>query len=211
VPPVQVAILVPILDRPHRIEPLLQNIAETTPEPHRVLFAVHDAPSCEELDRLGCPYLWDYGDTWPNRINRLFHVTTQPYVFLGADDVLFHPGWLLALMREMEKIDGVVVPNDLHNPRGTLALVSRRYIEEESGCIDTPNVVVYPGYGHCFVDDELFGVAKSRGRYAYCPDAIVEHYHPDAGKAEMDATYEKGLSTLVEDAALHEARRHLWT
>jgi hypothetical protein len=202
-----VAILIPVLDRPHRIRPLLANIAETTPEPHTVLFAASDLATVCELQRLGAPHLWDDGDTWPNRINMLFHATTQPYVFLGADDVLFHPGWLSTLLEAQRHTDGVAVPADLHNPNGTLPLVSRRYVDEESL---EPGVVVHPGYGHNYSDTELFAIARKRGRYTYCPGAVVEHLHPCAGKGEMDATYEKGYATLDADAALYEMRQHLW-
>ncbi len=210
-----VAILIPVLNRPHRIAPLLASIAEATPEPHTIRFAV-SAEDRETLTALADnlePHIrvnMDRGDTWPNRINRLFWWSEEPHVFLAADDLLFHPGWLSAAMAAMREVDGVVVVNDLHNPNGTLALVSRRYIEEESGCIDTPNVVIYPGYGHNYADDELFATARRRNRYAYCPQAVVEHLHPAAGKAEMDATYDKGLETLEADIALHEERKRLW-
>ena len=60
----------------------------------------------------------------------LFHATTEPYVFTGADDVIFYQGWLTAALGAMKAVDGVVVVNDLFNPDGTLALISRRYIDE---------------------------------------------------------------------------------
>jgi hypothetical protein len=209
--PASTAILIPVLDRPHRIAPLLANIAQATPEPHIVVFAASDEPTIAELDPLGAQYIRDAGDTWPNRINRLFHATTEPYVFLAGDDVLFHRGWLSHAMREMRDLDGVVVVNDLHNPAGTSALVSRGYIERESGCFDTPSVVVFPGYTHNFCDSELFETAGARDRFARCPASVVEHLHPCAGKAEMDSTYRKGCARYLEDKALFETRRRLWT
>jgi len=205
------AILIPVLDRPHRIKPLLANIADATTEPHRVVFAASDQPTVDELERHGAAFLRDDGDTWPNRINRLFHATEAPYVFLGADDVLFQRGWLAAALSTMRRVEGVVVVNDLHNANGTNALVSRRYIEEQSGCVDVPGVVIYPGYDHNYSDSECWEVARSRGKLMRADGAIVEHQHPAAGKGEMDATYRKGHATMEADRALYRSRRHLWT
>jgi hypothetical protein len=204
------AILIPVLDRPHRVEPLVANIADATPEPHTILFAASDQPTIDELDRLGINYLRDDGDSWPNRINRLFHATTDPYVFLGADDVSFHSGWLSEALKAMAEVDGVVAVSDLFNPYGTLALVSRRYITEESGCVDTPGVVVHGGYRHNYSDTELFSVARARGRHAYCAESIVEHFHPSAGKAPMDGTYQIGFDHEMADRVLYASREPMW-
>lgn len=200
-----------MLDRPHRVEPLLQNIAQTTPEPHRIIFAASDQPTINELRRLEAEFIRDGGDSWPNRINRLFHYTTEPYMFLGADDVIFYPGWLSAALEAMREVDGVVTVADLYNPNGTLALVSRRYILEESGCVDEPAVVVHSGYRHNYSDTELFATAKARGRHAYCPEAVVEHLHPLAGKAHMDSTYAIGFQSEHDDHMHYLSREHLWS
>lgn len=205
-----VAILIPVLGRPHRVKPLLESIEEATPEPHRVIFAASDQPTVDELDRLGAEYMRDQGASWGKRINRLFWTTSEPYVFLGADDVIFWDGWLAAALRHMEKVDGVVVCADLLNPRGTLALVSRRYIEEQGGTVDGRCEVIHSGYRHNYSDTELFETAKARGRFAYAADAVVEHLHPQNGKAEMDDTYRIGYESEARDHALFNSRRHLW-
>lgn len=216
-----VAILVPVLDRPHRIEPLLANIAATTPEPHEVIFATSDDATINECNRLGAWQSIDDGDTWPNRINRLFCETEHPYVFLCADDVLFHDDWLAPLLQAQLDIDyrwgysavgGVTVPADLHNPRGTLALVSRRYIDLYGGCVDSPHVL-HPGYEHNWADTELFETAKARGRHRYVPESIVEHLHHGAGRPgalPFDATYAKGQATMASGLALFRSRQPLW-
>ena len=214
---VSVAILCPVLDRSHRIEPLLANIRETTPEPHEVIFATSDRATIDEVNRLGAWQSIDDGDTWPNRINRLFSMTDDPYVFLCADDVLFHPGWLpplLAAQADIDMIGGVTVPADLHNPYGTLALVSRSYIARFGGCMDEPvGLVVWPGYEHNWSDTELFKVAERRGRHRYVPESIVEHLHHGIGRPGAlphDSTYAKGHATFRKDAELHVQRRRMW-
>ena len=66
-------------------------------------------------------------------MNLGYELSTEPYMFLGSDDSRFHPFWLPHAMNSMKEVDGVVSVADLYNPVGTLALVSRRYIDEESG------------------------------------------------------------------------------
>ena len=209
-----VAILLPVLDRPHRIVPLLENIARATPEEHVVYFAASDQLTLDQLDQAGANYLPDGGDTWPNRINRLFAWTFfAEYVFLCADDVLFHDGWLpplLAAQAEMGPIGGVAVPNDLHNPYGTLALVSRRYVNEVGAVLDTPGAVVYSGYQHNWSDTELFATAAKRGRHRYVEGSVVEHLHHGIGKSPADATYAKGMASFNQDQALYSSRLALW-
>ena len=197
--------------RAEKIPGLSKNIEETTPLSHRVLWACTVGSRCyTSLCGGNELILVDGGGSWGERINTLFFSTRSPYVFLGADDVIFHDGWLDAALETMQDVDGVVAVNDLHNPNGTLALVSRRYIEEESGCIDVEGVVIYPGYFHNYSETELFETAKSRGRFAYCEESVVEHLHPDAGKAEKDEIYQLGMAHLVEDQDLFFSRRLLW-
>src|ERR1039458_968208 len=134
-----VAILIPTMNRPHRMAPLLQSIAEATDVPHRVIFACNDQETVDELDRLGAWYDRDEGDTYAVRINRLFNLTTEPQVFLGADDLAFRAGWFQAAMIVMETINGVVAVNDLHNMAGVHFLVSRDFVNTLGGCICEPD------------------------------------------------------------------------
>lgn len=201
-------VFVPLM-RPGKLPWLVDNIEETTPEPHRVqVVASRD---------LGIPPPWpryslwcDGGGTYADRINWLFRKTFSPYFFLGADDIRFHQGWLASALSAMGRVVGVVAVNDLHNPHGTHALVSRRYIEEFSGTMDEHGVVLHPGYRHNWCDTELFETARKRGRFAYCPESVVEHLHPAAGKAPQDEVYQLGLSSYPRDTTLHESRRGLW-
>jgi hypothetical protein len=143
-------------------------------------------------------------------------MTTEPYVFLGADDYLFYPGWLGPLLdaqHELEAVDsigGVTTPDDLHNPAPTCFLIARTYIETLGGCVDAVGVAIHPGYQHCFCDNELVETAHSRGKWRSVPESVVEHLHPVAGKGERDATYAKGESSWAQDEALFFSRRPLW-
>ena len=197
--------------RADKIAALIENIDQTTDAPHQIYWACTKSSECyDALSELGEFVYTDAGDTWGRRINRLFDLTKEPYVFLGADDVLFHEGWDEHALKAMDSIQGVVAVNDLCNPNGTLALVSRKYINTQ-GCVDTPGAVIYPGYSHNFSETELFETARKRGKFAYCATSIVEHVHPDAQKAEDDEVYQLGRVHLEEDRALFNSRRHLWT
>ena len=208
-----VAILVPILNRPHRIEPLLANIHEATPEPHSVYFAASDQASIDELDRLGATYIRDDGDTYANRINALAAQCNESYYFLAADDYQFHAGWFPNIMRVMDQFSnssGVVVANDLYNAAGTAFLVAKSYVQEFGAVIDEPGHVLASPYVHSFVDDELRETAKHHGRFARSTDSIVEHLHYGNGKAPHDDTYAKGEASMSQGREMFTSRAHLW-
>jgi hypothetical protein len=213
----RVAILIPVLNRPHRIEPLLKNIFATTPEPFRVAFAASDQPTIDEIMRLdlwGTEFITDEGDTYPNRINALFDATDEPYVFLAADDYNFRPGWLPPLLEAQRQMGpGVAVPNDLHNPYGTCALVSREYVLEVGAVLDEPGHVLCSQYLHNWCDSEMQLTAKRHGRFRYVEESVVEHLHPCTGKLHAlpeDPTYAKGNRTFLEDQHTFMTREHLW-
>ena len=132
-------------------------------------------------------------------------------MFLGADDVQFHPGWLEAAMNTMVAIDGVVAVNDMFNPTGTLALVSRRYIDQQGGTGDDTGAIIHRGYFHNYSETELFNTARHRGRFAYCGASVVEHMHWAPGKSEHDEVYRLGDHHTGQDRDLHLSRQHLWT
>lgn len=212
-----VAILVPILNRPHRIIPLLESIEAATPQPHEVIFAASDAESIDVLDKIDARYITDEGGdegSWPKRINRLYQETQAPYIFTGADDLNFRPGWFEAAVRTMMQFpneSGVVAVTDLMNNAGVHFLISRRYIQEFGASGDGPGTLMHEGYRHQYTDDECRAVAKHHGRWAISPDAVVEHLHVGAGKAPMDDTYRIGEATGSQGRELFASRAHLWT
>jgi hypothetical protein len=68
-------------------------------------------------------------------------------------------------------------------------VASRRFCVEQLG-----GVLMPPVYAHGMTDVEVNRVAQSRGLFTYCADALVEHLHPDWGKAAPDALYSRDLS-----------------
>lgn len=214
-----VAILVPALARPWNVAPLLASIEAATPEPHWVAFII-DSDDIAEREALiaarADAIVVAPGATYAEKINGGFAFTCAPWIFQGADDLRFYPGWLPAALAAAGDRYGVVGTNDLYNPRvlagqaSTHSLIRRAYIAEQGGTVDGSGLVLSEAYRHVFVDDELVQTARSRGQFIHAHDSIVEHLHPYAQKSEMDSTYEKGMSVIAEDQATFESRTHLW-
>lgn len=212
-------ILVPVLRRPWRVEPLLTNIRATTGR-CRVLFIADqdDDDELEALDRAGADFTTvPPGTSYAAKINAGFAATDETIYFQAADDLVFYDGWYEAALRLLWHPCHVVGTNDLGNPavkRGahsTHSLFTREYIETRGGTMDMgPGVVMYPGYAHGYCDSEFVAVAKRRGVFKFAYDSVVEHLHPDWGKGEEDATYARGRALHEASLATYNERKHLW-
>lgn len=230
------AILIPMWGRPHRVWPVYESARHATPGA-RVVFivseddrAVHDAVGRLLIDTLpsadgflagenvaGIETSWPGGHPgdYARKINYAFGKTTEPLVFMGADDLHFHPGWYERALRHLRPGISVVGTNDLGNPRtrkglhSTHSLVTRSYVEE-LGTIDEPGKVLHEGYWHEFVDDEFVRTAQYRNAFEAGRDVWVEHLHPHWGKAPSDASYEMQGERMTQGRALFMSRQHLW-
>lgn len=210
-----VAILVPVLRRPHRIRPLLASIAKSTPDPHRVLFIADpdDKTELAAIKKARAQHFTLAGN-YAAKINAAVGATTEPLLFLAADDLEFHPDWLERAKARLSKKVGVVGTNDLCNPRtmagkhATHFLVARWYTE--LGTIDEPGKLLHEGYAHEWVDDEFVATARHRGAWAFAGDSIVEHLHPMVGKAPMDELYSGVRPRMRQGRNIFVRRRHLW-
>ncbi len=212
-----VAILVPVLGRPHRVRPLLESIAAATPEPHQVYF-IPDPGDQAEVDAIadaGGQVLVELASNYAGKINAGVALTAEPLLFLGADDLHFHPGWLPRAAALLSDQVGVVGTNDLCNARvvrgehATHMLVARWY--SQLGTIDEPGRLLHEGYPHEYVDDEFVETARHRGAYAHAHDSVVEHLHPQVGKAPMDELYARQRQRMRRGRRIFMARRPLWT
>lgn len=214
--PGPVVILAPVLRRPHRVRPLLDSVAAATPDPYRVVFIPDpdDEGEIAALKLAGAEFMPVAGN-YSVKINAGIEATDEPLIFAGADDLDFKPGWLDAARSYLRDGIGVVGVNDLiprpHRPdHATHFLVARWYVDEY-GLIDSgPGKLLFEGYPHEYTDDELIGTATSRGAYAYCADAVVEHLHPLVGKGENDALYLDAARRMRRGRPIFEGRRHLW-
>lgn len=212
-------IAVPVLRRPHRVAPLIESIEAATPEDHRTLFIASPeddeeiaALKAADADWIETPGLRKHGD-YARKINLAYMATWEPLLFLAADDIRPHPGWLPKALDCLTEGVGVVGTNDLTNKRtrkhhSTHSLVTREYADR--GTIDEPHKILHEGYRHQFCDDELVATAESRGAYVHADDCYVEHLHPMRQKSPLDSTYELGLSSFERDRRVFQGRQHLW-
>lgn len=213
-----VTILVPVLNRPGNVQPLIDSIDAATPEPHRVLFIATAGDDAQiAAVEASTADLWVIDQVeYVHKINAGFAVADGNVLFHGADDLAFRPGWLPAALARLGDGIEVVGTNDLSNPRVMAGrhschnLFTRSYIDEVGGTVDGPGLVMHPGYRHWYCDDELVGTAQTRGVWAFAEDSHVEHLHPIFGKAEMDDTYRLGREHNAEDRRRFESRKRLW-
>lgn len=211
-------IVVPVLRRPWRVEPLMASIEAGTPEPHRTLFVVNDDDQAEvdALEAAGADMLVVPAArrSWAKKINDGYRASVEPWLFLAADDIDFKRHWFSRALEWEIDTTAVIGTNDRWNPRvqreehSTHTLVRRSYIDER-GTIDQPGLVVHEGYGHDYADDELVETAKARGVYVHAPDSIVAHLRPK-NRADEDEVYRLGRQHSAQGKRLFTVRRKLW-
>lgn len=216
-------ILIPVLGRPHRAQPIVDSITQNTSLPHQIHFICWESDFEQRqacLEAIGYVLLTDWepaaGD-YAKKMNLGFRAspTQGEYVFLGADDLEFQPGWDEQAMIHAARAS-VVATNDLANRQvmrgefGTHCLVRRSYVTERGGSLDGPGVLLHEGYDHNFVDRELCGLARSRGQFAFAKNSHVKHLHPLWRTAPNDATYEKALRHFHQDQQLYAQRARRW-
>ncbi len=213
-----ISILVPVLGRPHQIEPLLDSIAAATHSDYRVVFICSPNDEtrkvCRETDADTIVVPWEPGRAdFAKKINLGFRETESEWLFQAATDLKFHDGWDVRALRigEASRI-GVVGTNDLGNPtvkRGTHAthiLFSREYIDTHGGTYDNTGAVFCELYDHQWVDTEFIQTATLRQQFKPSLRSIVEHMHPHWNKGEHDETYAKSERSFREDSKLYNSR-----
>ena len=217
----ELAVLVPVLNRPQNVLPLVRSFLKNCPASatlHLVgdmvtdpdeYAAFTDATSSERV-------VWEQttsAHTWPEKINVGYRRVVADWYLCAADDVRFHKDWWgqTATLRELPRI-GVIGTNDLGNPRvmeGSHTchpLVRREYAQQ--GTWDVPNSIACEAYQHWYVDNEIVITARMRNAWGMAIDAVVEHLHPywKPGEVEWDETYALGEANSVNDLATWQAR-----
>lgn len=215
---VRVAVLVPMLGRPHAVEPLAESLAASTDDA-RILWLVTDNDRDVIAATRGMDVLKfaprERGD-YAHKINVGYRETTEPYLFLGACDLRFHPGWLAVCMLKVKAGYQVVGTNDMGNKgtktgrTSTHTLVARSYVDRY-GTIDEKRKILHEGYVHEWCDTEFVQTAKFRQAYGHARGAKVEHLHWLWGKRDRDSVDANFEQRMLEGEKLYHARRHLWT
>lgn len=214
-------VLIPTLGRPHHVEPLLESLYSSTDEA-RALFICNssDAEAIAEISRVGADYIkvntapMIVGD-YAKKINAGYRRSSEPYMFLGATDLVFHRNWLEIAKEYLSDTIHVVGTNDRGNidvmagKHSTHSLVTREYADEY-GVIDNPRQVLCEEYWHEFVDNEFCETARYRGAFAMAINCFVEHLHPAYGKGVWDRAYRLSPRRTTYGLDVYNRRKHLW-
>lgn len=214
-----IAVIVPVYRRPHRVQPLVESFNATHPDAH--LLFVASPEDREELKALdGIPHLVmpnrrRAGD-WAAKINLGYRETSDDWILACGDDVRFGRRWDSALMFCAGKTGARVIGTHDMNERAAAAgiysphpAVHRSYADE-LGSVDRKGEIMHEGYDHNYPDRELAATAISRGEWAFCKRAVIEHLHPALGHGKPDATYRLGMRNFGRDGRLFRQRSRLW-
>jgi glycosyltransferase involved in cell wall biosynthesis len=213
------AVVVPVMRRPHRVQPLVESLVESGADARLVFVADHDdTAQLEAIQAAGADLVVNFDErrSFAVKANLGYRSTTEPWLLFCGDDVVFCPGWLEAALSAAGEHFHLVATNDLLNGavmvgrHATHPLIRRSWIDSHGASWDGPGVVAHEGYGHWFVDNEWSMVALQAGVFRFAPAAVVEHRHHLNGGAEHDEVYRHGEVTSATDSALfnERARRH---
>lgn len=219
-----VRVILPVLWRPRQAELVLASLVASEQRiPLRVLFMLSygDRKQLAAVKALGADYAVLFEGRRPGdyarKINTGASLTREPWIFTGADDLHFHPGWAEAAIdfATANRLRAVGV-NDMGRwaarhkfPPSTHFLVARSYLAE--GTADERDVIFHTGYDHTYVDTEFMETATARNEYGYCADSKVEHLHPVWRKGKRDEVYLLGEKHTRTDHRLFVSRMGLWT
>lgn len=121
--------------------------------------------------------------------------------FMGDDHLPRTVGWDQAYLDALRELGtGLVYGNDLLQGRALPTQVAMT-----SDIVRVLGYMAPPALTHLFVDNFWLSLGSTAGCIRYLPDVIVEHRHPAAGKAALDAGYER-----VNSAAMQSRDEAAW-
>jgi glycosyltransferase involved in cell wall biosynthesis len=203
----QIAVLIPTFGRPHKLDKLIANFKRNSKQ-STLYFIIDpiDKLSKEKLKPNSNEYsVLSIKGEYQKAINYGYKNTKEPFIFCGADDILFTKGWeekLLNIMED-EKImvtggidDWVCSGSGVHTSH---PLIRRTYIDD-IGCPQGYKGYIYnPNRQHYHIDIELEQVAWHRGVIKICKECVIEHNHFFNKKAEKDSTYDRSYQLIKSD------------
>ncbi|MFI6496897.1 hypothetical protein [Nonomuraea typhae] len=207
-------VIVPSRGRPHNIAELYVAWSETTCRHARLLVAVDDDdPALAEYEHV-CglvdvelvvgPRLRLTGTLNKVAVERA--PRHRALAFLGDDHRPRSVGWDCHLLEALERLGtGIVYGNDLlQGEKMATAVAMTSNIVTALGYMAPPSMV------HLCLDLVWVEWGRAINRLTYLPDTVIEHMHPDVGKAIRDAGYDEANSPVqtAVDHAAYEAYRY---
>jgi len=105
--------------------------------------------------------------------------------FMGDDHRVRTPGWD-RILTDAAGWTGIAYGDDLL--RGEELPTS---VVMAADIVRTLGWMAPPVLGHMYIDDYWRDLGQRVDDLHYCPDVVIEHMHPSAGKAEVDESYER--------------------
>ena len=232
-PPLErVAVLVPVLERPENVAPLVESFLASTDDTARLYFVTDPDDDVERKAVLTAAKRADgrvqmltsnRGPTFAAKINEGYAQTDEDWIFVCGDDCEFTPGWLDEARKLSDRFD-VIGTNDseegrVRNQRVAAGVhadhffVRRSYIDDEGSCLDGPGVAAPEAYFHFYTDVEIVQLAKARGVFSPCLASRVIHHHPGFDGREdvraADATYSRAATYAEKDNITFQRRAPL--
>lgn len=187
----EVAVLVPTLNRPQNVLPLVESFRAANDRTAKLYLIVqkNDEAQAAAALKVAHPrypdvaviYVDDDCTTFAQKINEGFRQTAEPFVFLSGDDVDFQPGWLQAAAQHADTFD-VIGTNDGGMNKLVAAgvhadhfFVRRAYVDRYGASLGGPGEVCHEGYRHFYVDCEIVELAKARNVFTPCLESLVVH------------------------------------
>lgn len=211
------AIIVPVMRRPHNAHPFMASLRMSMTEP-RTVYAVCDpgddptigAWAGEGAVTLICPN----GSTFPIKVQYAYTETKSEWIMLVGDDVRFARGWWAEVMKVacMNPEAQLISTNDMHNPfvtagiHATHPVIRRSWVDECGASWDGPGHIAHVGYSHAYVDEEWTTKARMDGVFAPALAARVDHLHPTWSGSAWDDVYALGIEHYGEDHELFNMR-----
>lgn len=215
-PMTDVAVLVPVMNRPHNVKRVVDSFNASNDGTAKLFFVVDpdDAAEIAAIKKAKAKFIVsDRGRTYAAKANVGYAKTTESFVFVCGDDCEFTPGWLDAprLLSDRYHLIGT---NDSEKGRVRNTEVAagrhadhfflrRSYIDEPGSCLEGPGVLAPEAYTHFYTDKEIVALARARGVFTACLDSRVIHHHPgfdgDEQARKDDATYMKAVEHSESD------------
>lgn len=191
------AVIVPSRGRPRQLREMVEAVYATAATDVAVYLGLDDDDPADYL----AEFLGREWDLWACRGERKSlsawtnHLAAQVLdspaaprwlASLGDDHRPRTRGWDRKLIEAIEDLggSGIAYGNDLLQGAAlpTAWVVS-------SDIVRTLGWMMLPACAHMYVDNATLELGRALDRIVYRPDVIVEHLHPDAGKAARDASY----------------------
>jgi hypothetical protein len=201
-----ITVLIATKGRPAKLARCLASIPRSIP------VAIH--ATCREDLYIGdwkdAP-MWASTSTGPENIVQAFNLLAHPnrsipgsYLLPVPDDVRFAEGFFDHLQswasnHPEQQVIGCPVTNRKHND-DAVTLVHRSAIDARGYLFD-------PRFEHFFIDYELGRWAKQRKVFGVCPQATLEHFHPEVSGEYDDTHRHRRMDKWRHDKAIWDQIR----